>query len=78
MDNWNKNKANHAEAVNARQEIFKPIPKLVTRVLNMFKAISGDEAKVERATAMARKFRGETKAKSCSQEFVIPKLYRRF
>lgn len=58
----------YQQAVDAREEAFEPLSKLVTRALNMFKASVSNPAEVESATAVADKIRGFKAPKPLSKE----------
>ena len=58
----------YQQAVDAREAAFAPLSKLVTRALNMFKALASNPAKVESAAALAGKIRGFTAPKPVAKE----------
>ena len=62
----------YQQAIDARIAAFKPVDKLVTRTLNMFKASVDNLAEVESATSLAKKIRGTTSPKAVAEEGAPP------
>jgi len=72
-DNLNQKQAQYTDFVNQREQLFKPLSKLITRILNSLKSSDVSDLKIEDIKTITRKLTGQRATSKSNSETLIEK-----